>query len=54
MHAKSRFGALILIVLGVLFLLGNLGLIPHFGPLLAKWWPLILIVVGVFLLVRRP
>ena len=54
MHAKSRFGALILIVLGVLFLLGNLGLIPHVGPLLAKWWPLILIVVGAFLLVRRP
>jgi hypothetical protein len=48
-----RIGALILIVLGVLFLMGNLGWIPHLGPLLAVWWPVILIVVGVFLLARR-
>ena len=53
MRGKSRVGAVILIVLGVLFLLGNLGLIPHVGQLLARWWPVILIAVGVSLLLRR-
>ena len=53
MQSKSKIGAVILIVLGVLFLLGNLGLIPRLGPLLAQWWPLILIIVGASLLVRR-
>ena len=50
---RSRIGALILIVLGTLFLLSNLGSIPQLGPLLHKWWPLILIIVGVLLLVQR-
>lgn len=52
---RSRFpiAALILIVLGILFLLSNLGWLPRLGPLFAQWWPLILIVVGVSLLVRR-
>jgi hypothetical protein len=53
MHLKSRAGAIILIVLGAIFLLSNLGLLPRLGPLLAQWWPLILIVVGVSMLVRR-
>ena len=53
MRSRSRVGALILIVLGVLFLLGNFGLIPRLGPLLAQWWPLILIAVGASLLLRR-
>jgi hypothetical protein len=53
MQPKPRIGALILIVLGVLFLLSNLGWIPRLGPLFAQWWPVILIVVGVSLLVRR-
>jgi lipopolysaccharide export LptBFGC system permease protein LptF len=50
---KPRTGAVILIVLGVLFLLSNLGLLPRLGPLFAQWWPLILIAVGVYLLVQR-
>jgi cell wall-active antibiotic response 4TMS protein YvqF len=50
---KPRVGAVILIVLGVLFLLSNLGLLPRLGPLFAQWWPLILIAVGVYLLVQR-
>jgi lia operon protein LiaF len=50
---RSRVGALILIVLGVLFLASNLGWIPRLGPLLHEWWPLILIFFGVLLLVRR-
>jgi lia operon protein LiaF len=50
---KSLIGPLILIVLGAYFLLTNLGLLPHLGPLFARWWPLILIAIGALLLVRR-
>jgi hypothetical protein len=53
MRSKREIGALVLIGLGVLFLLSNLGWIPRLGPLFAQWWPLILIIVGVSLLVRR-
>jgi hypothetical protein len=53
MTMKPRIGAVILIVLGVLFLLSNLGWIPRLGPLFREWWPLILIVVGASMLVRR-
>jgi hypothetical protein len=53
MSIKPRVGALILIVLGALFLLSNLGMLPRLGPLFAQWWPLILIVVGVSMLVRK-
>jgi hypothetical protein len=53
MRSRSRVGAVILILLGVLFLLANLGIIPHLGVLLAPWWPVILIAVGLSLLVRR-
>lgn len=50
---SSKLGAWILIGLGVLFLLGNLGVIPRLGPLLAQWWPVILILLGLYLLVRK-
>ena len=53
MRSKSKIGAIVLIALGVLFLLANFGLIPRLGPLLAQWWPLILIVVGASLLMRQ-
>ena len=53
MHAKPKIGALILIVLGVLFLLSNFGWIPRLGPLFAQWWPVILILVGISLLGKR-
>ncbi len=53
MKARSGFGAFVLILLGTLFLLSNLGVIPRLGPLFATWWPLILIVVGLSLLWRR-
>jgi len=43
--------ACILIVLGIIFLLKNLGWLPR--PVIAQWWPLILIIVGVLLLIRR-
>ncbi len=53
MHSKSKVGAFILILLGVLFLLANFGLISRLGPLFAQWWPLILIAVGASLLLRK-
>lgn len=53
MQNRSKFVPLVLIVLGLLFLLANLGLIPRVGTLLAQWWPLILIGVGVYLLLQR-
>jgi len=53
MTIKPRVGAIILIVLGALFLLSNLNILPRLGPLFAQWWPLILIVVGVTMLLRR-
>jgi hypothetical protein len=50
---RPRVGAVILIVLGALFLLSNHGWLPRLGPLFAQWWPLILIVIGVAMLIRR-
>jgi hypothetical protein len=50
---RSRTGALILIVVGALFLVSNLGWLPQLGPLFHRWWPLILIIVGVVMLVQR-
>ena len=53
MKSRSIVGAVVLITLGTLFLLSNLGIVPRLGPLLATWWPLILIAVGASLLLRR-
>ncbi|WP_418318314.1 LiaF transmembrane domain-containing protein [Piscinibacter sakaiensis] len=53
MNSKSLFAPLLLIALGIFFLLSNLGMLPQIGPLIARWWPLILIVIGVGLLLKR-
>ena len=53
MRSNSNVGAYILIILGSYFLLSKFGLIPNLGPLFAQWWPAILIIVGVSMLVRR-
>jgi hypothetical protein len=50
---RSRTGALVLIIVGALFLLSNLGWIPQLGPLLHQWWPLLLIVIGLLMLIQR-
>jgi hypothetical protein len=50
---RSIVGPVVLIVLGVVFLLSNLGWIPRIGQLLITWWPAILIVVGVSMLIER-
>ena len=53
MKSKSAIGAYILIGLGIVFLLSNLGWLPPLRLLMAQWWPLILIIVGILVLIRR-
>lgn len=46
--------ALILIAVGILFLLKNLGLTDlNLGALLSTWWPAVLIVVGIGMLFKN-
>ena len=51
----SRFGAIVLILVGLLFLLSNLGLFhfSHLGGFLRTWWPLVLIVIGLAALIGK-
>jgi hypothetical protein len=49
--SKAPIGAIVLILLGVAFLLGNMGII-HFGSIW-KLWPLILIVIGIRMFQKR-
>ncbi len=54
MRTRALFAPVILIVLGIVFLLSNLGMLPGgLAPLFAQWWPLILIAVGAMVLFRR-
>jgi hypothetical protein len=48
---KEPIGAIILIALGVLLLLGQLDLLS--GRIFEYGWPLLLIALGAFLIVRR-
>jgi hypothetical protein len=50
---RSNFLALVLIVSGAIFLMSNFGMIPHVGPLFRQWWPVVLIIAGIYLLVNR-
>jgi hypothetical protein len=54
MRHRSRTGALILIFVGAVFLLINMGVLPvaELRQLLSRWWPLILIIIGVWQLAR--
>lgn len=54
MRSRSHIGAGILILIGVVFLLINLGVLPvaELRALLATWWPLFLIGIGAWLLLR--
>lgn len=50
---RNLVPAVVLIVLGALFLLNNLGFTQiSLGALISKWWPAILILVGVSMLFR--
>jgi lia operon protein LiaF len=44
---ESLFWGLIILVLGMLFLLKNFGLEINIWHLLGKYWPLILVYIGV-------
>ena len=45
---RGNVGAIVLILVGAFFLLSNLGLLNvSLRELIATWWPLILIVLGV-------
>lgn len=51
---RLNIPALILIAVGLIFLLENLGLWHvSLGRLIATWWPAILIVLGVSMLFKR-
>ena len=52
---RGTFWPVVLIVLGGLLLLSNLGILPlgELRALLAKWWPLILILIGVSALLKK-
>jgi len=45
-------GGLVLLGLGLIFLLSNFGYFP--SGLWGRWWPLILIAIGLIILLRRP
>jgi hypothetical protein len=52
MH-KNLITAIVLITLGVLFLLNNLGYTNlSLGRLITTWWPVVLILIGIHLLLR--
>jgi hypothetical protein len=53
MKNKSTVGPIILIILGVYFLALKQGWVPNIGYLASEWWPLILIIIGVSLLLSR-
>jgi hypothetical protein len=53
MKSKSGRGAYLLIVMGIFFLLLNFGLLPQLGPIISKWWPVVFIVMGFVILIRR-
>ncbi|MEO8365353.1 MAG: DUF5668 domain-containing protein [Pseudoxanthomonas sp.] len=50
----NLFPALILIAVGALFLLKNLGLTNlNLGALISTWWPAILILIGISMLFKN-
>jgi hypothetical protein len=51
----SKTGSIILILVGVLFLLHNLGVLrfAQISHLLHTWWPLALVLIGVIGLMRK-
>jgi DUF4097 and DUF4098 domain-containing protein YvlB len=52
---RSLAGPIVLIALGIIFLLGNMGLLtwPRLGQWFAHWWPLLIILWGVVKLVEH-
>lgn len=50
---RPNVAGIILIVVGALFLMSNLGFDVHLGRLFATWWPLVLIAIGVGMMFKR-
>jgi hypothetical protein len=53
MRNNSNVTAYLLIGLGVYFLALKFGWVPHLGYIIMEWWPLVLVVAGVVILVRN-
>ncbi len=53
MRSNSLTGAYVLIAVGVYFLMQKQGWLPNLRPLLSEWWPVILIIIGVAMIVQR-
>jgi len=53
MRSKTAIGAYVLIGLGIIFLLSNLGWLPPIRLIMSLWWPIIHIIFGVLLLIRH-
>lgn len=51
--SKSIVPGIVLIIVGTVFLLERLDVLPNIGPLMRDWWPVILIIVGVSMLIQR-
>ena len=49
---RASVPAVILIVVGILFLLRNLGFDVHLGELFSTWWPLAVIALGIGMLFK--
>jgi hypothetical protein len=52
-RSGSKVFAIVLIVLGAILLGQKQGLVPDLGPLFRAWWPLLLIIAGIVMLVRK-
>lgn len=53
MRSNSLTGAYVLIAVGTYFLLQKQGWLPNIRPLVSEWWPAVLIVIGVIMIVQR-
>lgn len=54
MPNRDLTGGLILIAVGLLLLLSNLGIITGWRELWRDWWPVVIILIGLSLLVKKP
>ncbi|HEV3041076.1 MAG TPA: DUF4097 family beta strand repeat-containing protein [Candidatus Angelobacter sp.] len=50
---RSLFGPMVLVGIGVLFLLRNMGFIPHLGWWFSRYWPVLLILWGASKLIEQ-
>lgn len=53
MRSRSNIFAILLILAGGYLILQKQRLIPDLGPLFHDWWPLLLVLAGLLLLIRR-